>query len=192
MLTSPYKNIIQYATIKLRSEDLNTEIRNNMLSILKSNMEKRCNKSGFVDEIFKIVNYNPCEIAPENLSGSTNVEVDYLCRLCLPIEGTIIIAQVQIIEIEIIVLTNGPITIFVPKSEISNNWDVDISTYTHKKSNNILKIGDFVKINIVKKRHNINDTQIKIIGSLEDLATDKEVKEYYDVSMDKEESNSVI
>jgi len=178
-IVSPYKDINQYTRIKVDPHQMNSDIRNNMKLILKKKVEKRCNKNGFVDTVYRIVKYSDGELVTENLSGSAIFDIVYHCRLCIPIEHAQMVVQIKVINQELIVACNGPILIFIPKDNIDTNiWDV-VNNYFHKNNKQNLKINDFVKILILDKRINQGDFQIKSIGKLLDFASDEEINEYY-------------
>lgn len=180
MIVSPYKNVDQYSRIKVPPHQLNSDIRNNIKLILKKNLEKKCNKNGFIEEIFKVIDFEDGELYPENLSGSVMFDIKFHCRLCLPIENTIIISKVVIINQELIVATNGPIFIFIPKENIDKNiWKIFDNNLINNKTDKILKINDFVKVTISNKKVNKDDWQIKAIGILNDFASKKEIEKYY-------------
>ena len=180
MLVSPYKNVEQYTRIRVPPHQLNSDIRNNIKLILKKKVEKKCNKNGFVDEVYKIVEFEDGEMYPENLSGSVMFDVKYHCKLCIPIENTIIIAKVVIINQELIIATNGPLFIFIPKDNIDNNiWNISDNDLISKKTDNKLKVNDFVKVTIANKKINKDDWQIKAIGILNDIADKKDIEKYY-------------
>ena len=180
MLVSPYKNVEQYTRISVPPHQLNSDIRNNIKLILKKKVEKKCNKNGFVDEVYKIVEFEDGEMYPENLSGSVMFDVKYHCKLCIPIENTIIIAKVVIINQELIIATNGPLFIFIPKDNIDNNiWNISDNDLISKKTDNKLKVNDFVKVTIANKKINKDDWQIKAIGILNDIADKKDIEKYY-------------
>ena len=170
--------------------------------ILKKKVEKKCNKNGFVDEVYKIVEFEDGEMYPENLSGSVMFDVKYHCKLCIPIENTIIIAKVVIINQELIIVTNGPLFIFIPKDNIDNNiWNISDNDLVSKKTNNKLKVNDFVKVTIANKKINKDDWQIKAIGVLNGIADKKEIEKYYghieeledkDDDIDKENDDNFI
>jgi DNA-directed RNA polymerase subunit E'/Rpb7 len=178
-LVSPYRNIKQYTKISVESYHMNSDIKNNMKLILKKKIEKKCNKNGFVDEVYRIIEYSDGIMIPENLNGSAIYNITYHCKLCIPIENTLIIGQVKVINQELIIATNGPIMMFVPKENVDINiWDVS-NGYLNKNDKKKLSSGDYVKIQIMDKRINQNDTQIKAIGKLTDYATPEEVETYF-------------
>ena len=186
-IISPYKNIEQYTRIIIEPHQMNSDIRNHMKYNLKKKIEKKCNKNGYVDEIYRITNYSDGYMIPENLSGNAIYDVAYHCKLCFPIENSIIIGQVKVINQELIVAINGPIMIFIPRENIdSKYWINNIDNFIHKEKSNIkLNIGDYVCVQIINKRINQFDTQIKTIGKLLDLPTDKQVEKYFETVIDE-------
>jgi DNA-directed RNA polymerase subunit E'/Rpb7 len=187
---SPYKNIAQYTRIMLEPYQINSDISNQLKINLKKKVEKKCNKNGFVDEVYKILYYGDGIMHPENLSGNVLYDIKYHCRLCLPIENSIIIGQVKVINIELVVVINGPILTFIPRDNIDPTyWDVSNNFKNKKKENTKLNLGDYVLVQIINKRINSGDNQIKTMGKLLDFATDEQIKEYFETS--KEEITSV-
>jgi DNA-directed RNA polymerase subunit E'/Rpb7 len=196
-VVSPYKNIKQFTKIPLEPYHMNSDIRNNMKSILKKKVEKKCNKNGFIDEVYKITDYSDGIMIAENLNGSAIYNISYSCRICIPIENTMIIATIKMISSDLIVAINGPLFIFIPKNNIDNNvWDIP-DGYVHRKTSTKLAITNYVKIQIIDKRINQGDSQIKIMGKLVDFATDSEIEQFYgskpnEVTMGVEETNYII
>ena len=175
-LISPYKNTIQHTTIQVLPQHMNSDIMSNMELILKQKVENKCNKYGYIDKVHTIDKY---------YEGN----LDYQCRMCLPIESTMIIARVHNINSELIILSNGPIVIFIPKDNIDTNiWSIT-NNITHKDKDQILKIDDYVKVIIDKIKINQNDTQIKSIGILNDFARTSEKEMYFGsiINEEKEE-----
>ncbi len=178
-LVSPYRNIKQYTRVSLEPYHMNSDIRNNIKIVLKKKVEKKCNKNGFVDEVMRILEYSDGFMPPENLNGAAIYNITYHCRLCIPVENTIIIGQVKVINSDLVIALNGPIMFFLPKENTDTNiWDIP-DGYINKKTKKNLGINDYVKIQIINKRINQNDYQIKTIGSLLDYATLDEVDKYF-------------
>jgi DNA-directed RNA polymerase subunit E'/Rpb7 len=179
MLVSPYKNTTQYTKIQMKPHMMNSDIQNIMKLVLRKKVEKRCNKHGFIDVVYRIENFNEDDLRAENLSGCANYDISYHCRLCIPIEESIIIAQVKAINQELVLATNGPIMIFIPKDNIDTKvWDIS-DKFLNKKDKVNLKLNNYIKIKVVNKRINQGDHQIKVIGNLLDFATEDEVSNYY-------------
>jgi tRNA(Ile)-lysidine synthase TilS/MesJ len=70
MIVNPYKKIIQYTRISLEAYHLNSDIRNNMKLVLKKKVEKKCNKNGYIDEVYRITEYSDGILFAENLNGN--------------------------------------------------------------------------------------------------------------------------
>ncbi len=178
-LVSPYRNIKQYTRISIEPYHMNSDIKNNMKIVLKKKIEKKCNKNGFVDEVYRILEYSDGMMPPENLTGSAIYNVTYHCKICIPVENTIIIGQVRVINQELVVAVNGPIMFFIPKENVdTNTWDIP-NGYLNKITKKKLMAGDYVKIQIIDKRINQNDSQIKSIGKLIEFASSEEVDKYF-------------
>lgn len=178
-LVSPYRNIKQYTRVSVEPYHMNSDIKNNMKIILKKKVEKKCNKNGFVDEVYRILEYSDGMMPPENLNGAAVYNITYHCKLCIPVENTVIIGQVRVINQELVVSINGPIMFFIPKENVDTNvWDIP-DGYMNKLKKKKLSSGDYIKIQIVDKRINQNDSQIKAIGKLLDFATSEEVDKYF-------------
>lgn len=189
-IVSPYKNIKQHTKIKLEPYHMNSDIRNHMKLVLKKKVEKKCNKNGFIDEVFKILEFSDGILIPENLDGSAIYNIAYHCRICIPIENTTIIVTIKMVNPDLIVAINGPMLIFIPKNNVDTIiWDIP-ENYNHRKTNKKLVIGNFVKIQITNKRINQGDSQIKIMGNLQDFATNEEVEKYYGSKIIKTETQT--
>ena len=186
-LVSPYKDIVQYTKIKILPHHMNADIRTNMKLNLKKKVEKKCNNNGFIDEVYRIVEYDEGLLVVENLSGSVNYNIKYECRICIPVENSVIIGRVKIKNPELIMVINGPLYIFIPKDNIDTNvWNIN-DNFMNNKTKTKLKEGNFVKIQLVNKKINQNDYQIKCIGRLLDYASEEEVTNYFGSIIHEEE-----
>ena len=191
-LSSPYRNIIQNTNISIEPYYMNSDIRNNMKIVLKKKVEKKCNENGYIDEVYRITNYKDGNLISENLSGNAIFNVSYHCKICIPIENTIIIGQVKVINQEVIVCMNGPIMIFITKNNIDSNiWEIS-EGYLHKEKKDKLSIGQYIKIHIINKNINQGDIQVKAIGILLDYPTTEELNKYYGNIVETDTENSFI
>ena len=179
MLVSPYKDITQYSKIQVKPNQMNSDIMNIIKMTLRKKVEKKCNKNGFIDEVYNIEESEAMDMEPENLSGCCNFRVTFNCRICIPVENTQLVVQIKNLNQVLILAMNGPIMIFIPKENIDGNvWDV-YDHFQHRKTKEVLKVNSFVKIEVMKARINQLDYQIKVIGRLLDFATEEEVNNYF-------------
>jgi DNA-directed RNA polymerase subunit E'/Rpb7 len=185
-IVSPYKNTEQFTTIQVQPFHMNSDIISNMEMILKQKVEKKCNKYGYIDKVYNIEDYKDGEMINEHFNGAANFKVSYNCRLCLPIENTIIVTKVHSVNSELIITINGPIISFIPKENIDSSvWNIS-TEIKHKEKEIILKPNDYVKIIIVRLKVNLNDTQIKTIGILYDYASKEEKEKYFGSIVEEE------
>lgn len=190
-LVSPYKNIFQYTRISLAPHNLNSDIKNNIMFKLKNSIEKKCNKYGFIENIYEIAEYKDGIIMNEDFSGNVIFNVKYYCKLCLPVINTVIIGQIKLINQELIIANNGPMYIFITNNNINDEfWKVNNNEIVNKKTKNKLKENNLVKILILDKRINANSKKINLIGKLQDFATEDEIKKYYQKVEKKDDDKS--
>lgn len=182
----------QYTRIKLDPHYFNSDLESNLLHILRQKESKKCNKNGFIDEIYQIESHKGGYISPENLSGSAMFDIKYNCRICYPTIRSTIIVQVKTINQELVVGTNGPIFIFIPKEEIDSTfWDFS-ENFNNKKTGKKLTENDFVKVEILDRRINQGGFVINTIGKLLDHASSSEINKYYGVIEDEIEAENFI
>jgi DNA-directed RNA polymerase subunit E'/Rpb7 len=178
-ITNPYRYIKQYTRLSIEAYHMNSDIRNNIKNLLKKKLEKKCNKNGYIDEIYRIIELSDGFMPPENLNGSAIYNITYHCKICIPIENTYLIGFIRVINNELIIALNGPIMFFIPRDNIDINiWNIS-NNYIHKLTNKKLSINDYVIIQVMDKRINYNDNQIKVIGKLIDIPSDEDIEKYY-------------
>ena len=192
-LVSPYKNIFQYTRISLAPHNLNSDIKNNIMFKLKNSIEKKCNKNGFIENIYEIAEYKDGIIMNEDFSGNVIFNIKYYCKLCLPVINTVIIGQIKLINLELIIANNGPMYIFITNNNINDEfWKVNNNEIININTKNKLKENNLVKILILDKRINANSSKINLIGKLQDFASEDEIKKYYQKVEKKEDKSNFI
>ena len=178
-ITLPYRNIIQYTRIQILPHMMNSDIESNMDIVLQKKVEGKCNRYGYIDKVHRIDTYEEIIMTPENLSGAANYNITYHCRICIPVENTIIIGTVKALNSEIVIVSNGPLIIFIPKTNVDSNlWEIS-NELINKTTKLQLKQNDFVKVLIDKTKINQSDTQIKCIGKLLNIAGEDDVKHFF-------------
>jgi len=178
-LTTSYIYVAEEDIIQIKPYHMNSDILNNMLKILKNKVEKKCNKNGYVELVYKILSYSDGEMPPENLNGAANYVLKYDCKLYMPVENSILIGLIRIINQDLIIAINGPILMFILKINVDPTiWNI-LENYENIITKKKLSIGDYVKIHIIDKRINKNDVQIKVLGKLLDYATPEEVETFF-------------
>ena len=178
-ITLPYRNIIQHTRVQILPHMMNSDIESNMDIVLQKKVEGKCNRYGYIDKVHRIDTYDEEIMTSENLSGAANYNITYHCRICIPVENTIIIGTVKALNSELVIVSNGPLIIFIPKTNIDSNLLEISNELVDKTTKSPLKQNDFVKVLIDKIKINQGDTQIKCIGKLLNRAVDDEIKHFF-------------
>lgn len=191
-LNKPYYDIEQKELILVKPEQMNSDILLNMKINLKEKIEGKCNKYGYVDKVYKILEYSNGLLTAENLSGGAVYNVKYHCRMFSPLENTSVIGEIILLNPELIIVMNGPIRIFIPRESI-NTETIDLNrNFMVKKEKKVLELNQKVIVTIKHKKINPKDKNIKCIGYLFDVASEKQIKEYYDDGDEKVETNFIL
>jgi|SaaInlStandDraft_3_1057020.scaffolds.fasta_scaffold04513_2 DNA-directed RNA polymerase subunit E'/Rpb7 len=193
-MISPYKNTILRTHVSLPPQKITNELRYFINEELKKKVEGKCCEYGFISKIYNITNIQPPFIPAENPFCSIDCGVEYSCRLCLPIQNTQIIAKVNKISQVLITAENGPISILITIDRINKNiFYVDNNGYLRYKGKDksyLLNENDYIKITVESVASNHKDVKIKVIGQLENMASDSDIKFYHDqLNFDPDKAN---
>jgi DNA-directed RNA polymerase subunit E'/Rpb7 len=191
-LVSPYINTELYAKVPLYPHQMNNEKYINLKINLRKKVEKKCNKHGYVTKIYKILNHTNGIIDTENFTASAIYNVKYSARLCLPVENTEFICRIDTLSKVLIKASNGPILCIIKQtdineSEFNHNSNGNIVSIKEKKQ---LKLGDLIKIRVIAKKFNSNDMRICVLGFLNGVPTNTEIKKYYNEDLDSISDNT--
>jgi DNA-directed RNA polymerase subunit E'/Rpb7 len=172
---------------------LNNELYLNLKKNLKIKTEKKCVDAGYICKINNIENYDGY-IIPEDLSGNVTFKVTYNAKVCIPLPGYQIIMKIEQIIKQAIMVTNGPIAGIVKFTDTNNNifFTNDSNELINKKTNKPLKISDHVRVTIKSKRSFIGETNIGILGFINDIASEDEIRNNMYFDYDDDNDNIVI
>lgn len=184
-MISPYFNTKLSTTIILKPHQMNNAIYLNLKKNLEEKIVGKCyNKYGYVMKIIQIFDYKDGIIEAENIDSSALFSLDFSCRLCLPLKGMTIICRITNLNKALILAHNGPIIITITNNRINNElFFKDHNDNTRYKKGNEsyqLKKEDFIKITIETAKFFNNDEQINVIAFLNDMASEDEIKFFYD------------
>lgn len=183
-INSPYINTEYHTRVDLVPYQMNNDVYKNLKINLKKDIEKKCNKYGYVVKVFKITDYSHGIIEPENFLASAIYNVKFSCRMCIPSIKTKLICVISNTNKALIVAENGPIiSVITTKNVNYTNFIVDNNgILNHKKKDGTsqqLKSKDIIKITVIATKFNKGDNNIKIFGFLEDIASKEEKEMYY-------------
>jgi DNA-directed RNA polymerase subunit E'/Rpb7 len=151
-------------SVTIEPKDLNNRIDSKILQIIKSKVEGKCTKDGFVKEkSIKLLNRSLGHGQASTFNGFTVFHIEYSMEICNPLEGAIM--EVQAININkmgilagIPYQENSPLNIMLAKQHHVDNEIFDA-----------INVDDIFKVRVVGKRYEYGDTQISIIAVLENV-----------------------
>jgi DNA-directed RNA polymerase subunit E'/Rpb7 len=188
MSTSKYDN--PYIITKLRTkvmlypEQMTNKLYLNLKDNLKKNHENRCFKNyGYITHIYSITRKKRGILEAENVTSAVLFDIEFSCRLCRPIEDMKIICRIFRVSRGLITAENGPIITIIIDSKINQKifftGNDNILRYRNTGGSSKLEIGDFVIVKVSNYEFNNKDDKIKVIGYLEDIATQEDVEQFY-------------
>jgi DNA-directed RNA polymerase subunit E'/Rpb7 len=182
---SPYENTEFTARVVLQPFQLDSELYIHLKNNLRKNVSGKCNEYGYIVRIFEVKKFEGGEIIPEDPMASILYNVTYTCRFCRPVINNSIIAVVSNINRSFIKANNGPISTFIPLNHIdTDKFIIDASDNVlckasdNDKKDRRLKVGDIIKFMVLATRFYAGSSEMKVIGKLLDVASEKEKKVY--------------
>jgi len=164
------------------NSDIITNIKQNLI---KKHKGKCFNRYGYIMDIYSIdSNIGDGMMRPEDNSASVYYNVQFKAKLCNPMKFNLIVARIEDINRHMIYAKNGPNIIIVDGQNING----DKFKYNNSKNalfplNNegkeiakAVNSGTYIVVKILNKRMTNGDNKIMVLGSLEGLASDDEIK----------------
>ena len=153
MRTNCLQNIIIKEKVKIYPHLLNEDLLDNVLNIIKTKYENRCNKDGFVMKIndVNLLDENYIDIE-DNSSAVVNI-VNINLNICIPMINDIIILKVIKVENVLKIAQNGPLYLIIKELDELINKDnfklLDNKIYNVNTKSN-LKVDDYIEV-IIKQ-----------------------------------------
>ena len=194
---SPYIITELTTSVSLEPSQMNNNIYKNLKTNLTNRFLGKCFKDyGFISKIYDVTKYSDGYVVAENPKSAARFFVTFTCKLCFPLLRKQIICKIDRANRQIMRLNNGPINVLVTTKDRINKsiFFVDQKTgnLMAKKDNKSIPItiGDYVKVTIESRQFNDQDTMIMAMGFLEDIPTEKEIKDSYEKEFGMGESVS--
>jgi len=152
-----YFNNVLKEKICVKSKYLNENFDDYIYQLLKNKVEGKCIDEGFIKpNSIKIIKKSVGKIVGSRFMGDVTYDVLYTADICNPVIGNIMLCKVKFISKLGILGNNGPISIIVSRQIMRNN------------DFNKINIGDTIKVEVIKKKFALNDTEIKVAAKLYD------------------------
>lgn len=168
-------------SISVEPKFINNKIDDYIFKKVKEKLEGKCIKNGYIKPgSVKILKRSMGKIVCSHFTGNVIYDIQISIDLCNPLNDTIIEAEVlnnnkMGILAGIPYDENTPLNILLPRQ-----YHIDNDEFSK------LSVGDIISIKIVGKRFEFGDSQISIIGIIDDTNSSKSS------SKGSESSNSVV
>lgn len=192
ILVNPYVIREVGTKVSLTPPQADFNLYKNLKNNLMQKLEGKNIKIGNVVKIHKITDYRKGDLPRENFSGNSIYDIKYVATLCIPIELKQIIVRldmkgetekaINIKVLKALKAVNGCIDCIVMTNLIDfQKFQINTDgTVTYKPTGNPLMQGDYLKVTIQSKQINANMNRILVLGFLNDIASNEEVKDFYD------------
>lgn len=171
-MDNPYTDTILFTKLDLDAGDLNTsDIYSKIKNKLIKKYEKKCNQYGYIDKIYKILEYDNGIVELNDFNAGITFNIKYSCRMCSPNVNDTIKCKVEKINKTIISAIKGPMIIIINLNININNDKFTInnnSEIIYKKNNNIITEGDNILVKIIAFEFHPNESNIYIYAFLMD------------------------
>lgn len=184
-LVYPCKDEIIYTRVILYPHQMNNDIYINLKNNLVEEVEGKCIRNGYVIKVYKILEYTNGIVDPENFTGSAIYNVKYLANICTILKDTTIVCNISshipnanftladFGNMVKIIFTKNERNVNTKVFSLSNDKNI-VHIATQKKIN----LNDYVKLQIKSIKFYHNDTIIKCMAYLYDIATVEEIAKY--------------
>jgi len=164
--------------IALEPYELNNDILYNIRNKITL-LENKCYRFGYLQKALNILEYKHGIIHPEDLMCRVVYSVVFGCLICDPQINTVIITQIRNIDDTLISSEAGPVQVLTQPNKLPKNIKIVenslIFTDDNGDEKSLVK-GDSIKIRILNKKYNENDTIIKAIGNIIGIPTEEEIQ----------------
>jgi DNA-directed RNA polymerase subunit E'/Rpb7 len=155
--------------IKVHPKNLHKNIDNVIYSLLIERNEGKCTRHGYIRKnSIKLLKTSVGRVEAHTLHGFVNYDVQFSASVCNPTNGSILKCKIVNSNNFGILCCSGIeedgqfvtiLDIIVPKSSLNIRSDTEINL-------NSLKIGEYICVEIVGKKFNINDSKISAVGKV--------------------------
>ncbi len=195
-MDSPYINTKLPTNVLLRPDQMDNRFYINLKRNLEAKVLKKCyNEYGYIVDIYEILSHKKGPIEAENAMASASFDLEFSCRLCKPIKNQVIICQVDHVSKVLVTASNGPILVIITNDRINDElfFTDNNNNIRYKKTggSKVLEPKEFVKVTIISVVFNHGDDKIKAMGLLSNMASEEEVKRFYQDIYEKDKSNLV-
>lgn len=183
-MTSPYVNTKINTSVILHPYQMNNKIYINLKKNLEKQVVSKCfSKYGYIVKVIEILNYKDGVIEAENTESSALFDLEFSCKICLPLQNMQIICEIDRINKLLITAKNGPILVVITNDRVNNTLFFKDNNnnirYKQNGESKMLEARDFIKVTLQTIKFFDGDEKIKAIGFIDDVASEDDIKNYY-------------
>jgi len=186
-MISPYFSTYLDSNVSLQPDQLNNELRTNIKKNLSIMYKNKCFKEfGYIMDIYSIQDkLEDGEIKLGDPSSSVYFNVKFHAKLCNPMVNSQIVCKIDGINKHMIIAKNGPIHIIINNKHINkqkfkfNNIKNVLLPLNdkNKEVDDPINSGRYIICTILNKKLVNTDSKILVIGTLDRVAENDEIKE---------------
>jgi DNA-directed RNA polymerase subunit E'/Rpb7 len=153
-----YTTLKMERIIAINPSEINTEFKQNLLNILRNEVEGKCNKEGYIEKgSIDITNYGNLYTEVIRYRGDIRVKVIFTAKVVNPTKDDIIECKIKRYNQFGIMAISGPLNIVIP--------------FDDKHQNTNFNIGQSLKVKIVESELILNSNQINVCATFIDEKT---------------------
>jgi DNA-directed RNA polymerase subunit E'/Rpb7 len=146
--------------VAMPASELNTMFDENLLNTLRTNVEGKCNREGYIEKgSVEITNHGTLDTEVIRYRGDVRVKVNFTAKVVNPVKGDVIECKVKRFNQFGIMASAGPLNIVIP--------------FENKQKNTNFNIGQILKVEIVESDIVLNQNQIDVYAKFYDKKVSK-------------------
>ena len=151
-----YTDILLRRRVIIKPKLLNSELHNNILGVLKKEIEGKCVEEGYIQpDSIQIIKRTIGMMLTNGFEGEITYDVLYSANVCNPYQNNVLSCTIKSINKLGLLGISGPLMIIIPKQY-------------HESKNPFknLTIGQNVNISVIDKKFNLYDKNISVVAKL--------------------------
>lgn len=178
-MTELYSQTTLSTKLTLSPNLLNNDIDENILKVLKLNVEGKINHIGLVMKVLRIVSYTNGFITAADFSGSVTFDVKYECKICCPSQKLIITCLVEKYVKGYAIGKNGPLICACELHNIDTQRFATRDGKIYRKDDNkIIDKDVYIRVMIINAKYAKGETTMECICKLLDISDKNDIDKF--------------
>lgn len=182
-IVNPNKIIELKTTVSIPPSLLDNDIYISLNKKLKELVEGKCfGEYGYIQRVIDILNYSHNNVPIDDLGANCYFDIDFTAKICLPIVNERVVCYIKDLSQDLIRCVSGPFDIFITKENINSMKFIrnNRMELMNKETQELINVNEFLVISIIEYLIINGERKITVIGFIEDIASEEEIKKYYD------------